>query len=91
MLDQWKARVEKNAVLSKSEKFTNCQMSKCQIFTNWISDLPFHWWISEKIFFTVKSVNFHWNNQWKKYFSLSNQSIFTEIIVEFDWFTVTSF
>ena len=26
--------------------------------------------------------NFHWSNQWKKYFSLSNQSIFTEIISE---------
>ena len=24
----------------------------------------FHWFISEKIFFTAKSVNFHWNNQW---------------------------
>ena len=35
-----------------------------------------------KIFFTDKSVNFHWLNQLKKYFSLLNQSIFTEIISE---------
>ena len=49
----------------------------------------FHWFLSEKIFFTLKSVNFHWFNSEKNIFhcqisqfSLSNQSIFTEIISE---------
>ena len=39
-----------------------------RIFTDWISNFRFHWFISAKIFFTDKSVNFHWLNQWKKYF-----------------------
>ena len=53
-----------------------------RIFTDWISNLSFHWFISEKIFFTAKSVNFHWLNQWKKYFLLLNQLISTEVISE---------
>ena len=36
----------------------------------------------KKIFFTVKLVNFNWLNQWKKYFSLLNQFIFTKVISE---------
>ena len=44
--------------------------------------MSFHWFISEKIFFTYKSVNFHQLNQWKKYFLLLNQLISTEVISE---------
>ena len=43
-----------------------------QIFTDWIIDLPFHWFTFEKIFsllnqliFTVISIIFHCSNQWK--------------------------
>ena len=34
--------------------------SEKYVSTDWISDLPFHWYINGKIFFTVESVNFHW-------------------------------
>ena len=70
-------------LLSKSEsvEFSLIESVIC-LLTDWISNLPFHWFISAKIFFTDKSVNFHWLNPWNKYFSLLNQLISTEVISE---------
>ena len=48
-----------------------------QIFTDWISDLQFHWFISVKIVFTVKSVNFHWFT--------SEKILFTVKSVNYHW------
>ena len=33
-------------------------------------NLPFHWFIIEKIFFTAKPVNFHQLNKWKNIFTV---------------------
>ena len=48
----------------------------------WNLKIRSHKWIWISQISTVKSVNFHWFISEKKYFSLSNQSIFTEIISE---------
>ena len=57
----------------------NLNQSIIDWLNQWFTFSLSHQW---KIFFTVKSVNFHWFISLKKYFSLSNQSIFTEIISE---------
>ena len=53
------------------------------IIYNWLSDVVI---VFRKYFYgyslNLNQSNFHWLNQWKKYFSPSNQSIFTEIVSE---------
>ena len=41
--------------------FTDSSVQKYFSLTNQLISID---WINEKIFFTVKSVDFHWSNQW---------------------------